>query len=196
MVAGTDAGSPPPTDAAEPPDSNYDPVAGNAFEGDLIFDDARMMRLDGDMLRAGSTPCRAPVLARVYHVFDGDTIEVTALDGSLDKHVRLIGVDTPEIAHSPTPADCYGPEASVFTQQLQDHLVWLTFDNDCEDRYGRLLAYVHIGGGSGDFWERQLLRRGFATVLTVGSDRSFRTEFESDEAAARAANVGLWSACR
>lgn len=184
-----------PGDGGEPIDSNYDPVAGNPFEGDLIFDDARMMRLDGAMLRAGATPCHAAVLGRVYRVIDGDTIDVTAVDGSLDANVRMIGIDTPEVGRPGVPEDCYGAEASAFTEQLLNHLVWLTFDNDCRDTFDRWLAYVHIGGGAGDFWQRQLLRRGYATVFTVAPNRTYRTVFEDDRAVAESANVGMWAAC-
>ena len=189
-----DAG--PPFDAGTPTDSSYDPVAGNLFEGDLVLDSARMMRLDGAMLRAGASPCRPAMLGRVNRVVDGDTIHVTADDGTFfNLSVRMIGIDTPEIAHPGTPAECYGADAAAFTSRLLDQLVWLTFDNDCFDTFDRLLAYVHIGGGGGDLFQRQLLRRGFATVLTVGGNRTYRTVFEADENAAQAADAGLWAAC-
>lgn len=192
-VPGTDAGG---TDGAVAHDGGgYDPVLGNGFTGPLLLDDDRLSRIDGAGLRAGTSPCHAPVRGRVVRVVDGDTFEFTASDGSLDSSVRIIGVDTPEIAHPPDPADCYGDEASVFTRQLVDRQVWLTFDNECRDDFGRLLAYVHIGAGSGDFFERQLLRRGFARVLTIGANRQYRSLFEDDESAAMSADAGLWSAC-
>jgi len=174
---------------------DYDPVAGNGYDGPLIFDDERVARIDGSMLRAGNSPCRAPILGRVYRVSDGDTVLFTASDGSLDARVRMIGIDTPEIAHDGMPADCYGPEAQDFTEQLVDHTVWLTFDSTCYDSFDRLLAYVHIGSGAGDLWERQLLRRGYARVLTIGANRQFRGQFEDDESTAMSEDAGLWSAC-
>lgn len=183
------------SDAGTPLDSSYDPVAGNSFEGELVFDDDRMMRLDGDMLRAGGAPCREPALGRVYRIIDGDTVHVTALDGSFDLRVRLIGIDTPEVGRGGDPSACYADEATVFTAQLMDHLVWLSFDNECFDRFDRLLAYVHIGGGSGDLWERQILRRGFGSAFTVGSNRTYQTVFSADDTAAQSANVGMWAAC-
>lgn len=173
----------------------YDPVAGNGYEGPLIFDDERVARIDGSLLRAGSSPCREPVLGRIYRVTDGDTVQFTAADGSLDARVRMIGIDTPEIAHDGMPTDCYGPEAQAFTEQLLDRTVWLTFDATCFDTFDRLLAYVHIGSGAGDLWERQLLRRGFARVLTIGANRQFRAQFEDDESAAMSEDAGLWGAC-
>lgn len=189
--AGTDAGVG-PTDGG-----GYDPVLGNGFDGPLLLDDDRVARIDGSGLRAGTSPCHEPVRGRVYHVSDGDTFDFTAADGSLDSKVRIIGIDTPEINHPPdtTPTQCYGDEATQFTRQLLDHQVWLTFDRDCRDDFGRLLAYVHIGAGANDFFERQLLRRGFARVLTVAPNSQYRSLFEADESTAMSENVGLWGAC-
>ncbi|HEY8426969.1 MAG TPA: thermonuclease family protein [Sandaracinaceae bacterium] len=180
---------------ADPLDSSYDPVTGNRFEGPLVLDDERVRSLDPSRLPAGDHPCREPVLARVYEVNDGDTFEALGEGVVLDARVRIIGVDTPEVAHPGEPGDCYGNEARAFTSQLTGHLVWLSFDNTCLDPYDRLLAYVHVGSGDGDFWQRQLLRRGYATVLTVGDNRTFAPTFEADEAAAESAGAGLWSAC-
>ncbi len=193
MVPTPDAGS---RDSGVPFDGgDYDPVAGNPFDGPISLDDERIARLDGSGLRAGSAPCREPIRGRVFRVIDGDTVRFTASDGSLEATVRFIGVDTPEVGRDGMPSDCYGDEATVFTEQLLGHDVWLSFDTACTDRFDRLLAYVHIGGGSGDMWQRQLLQRGFARVLTVRPDVQFRATFESDESAAQAADVGLWRAC-
>ncbi len=194
-VPGADGGVP---DGAGPRDGGgYDPVLGNGFDGPLLLDDDRLAAIDGNGLRAGASQCRAPIRGRVYRVVDGDTFHFTAADGTLDATVRMIGVDTPEIAHAspPSPAECYGDEARAFTMQLLDHQVWLTFDNDCYDDFDRLLAYVHVGAGAGDFFERQLLRRGFARVLTIGSNRQYAPIFRDDESAAMSANAGMWAAC-
>lgn len=172
--------------------AGYDPVQGYSFEGPLVLDDDRQRALDSSTLRDGPSPCRPPMLARVQFVNDGDTFEVTAEDGTFAGRVRFIGVDTPELS---APAECYSSEATAFTEQLDGHLVWLTFDNTCFDIYDRLLAYVHVGGGNGDFWQRQLLQRGFATVFTVGDNRNYRAIFEADELAASGARTGLWGAC-
>ncbi|HJL18708.1 MAG TPA: thermonuclease family protein [Sandaracinaceae bacterium LLY-WYZ-13_1] len=187
-VGGDDAG-PDATDAG------YDPEVGNRFTGPLVLDDARMEGIDPSALRAGSAPCRAPILGRVFRVADGDTISVEGLSEVVVLNVRMIGVDTPEVAHEGMPAECYGDEAADFTRQLEGHLVWLTFDEDCTDRFDRTLAYVHVGTGDGDLFERQLLRRGFANVLTIGGNDAYATQFRSDESAAASENAGLWGFC-
>lgn len=176
--------------------TGYDPVRGNCYDTSLDLDDARVMALDGAALPAGPGACRAPVLVRVTNVRDGDTLDVIGVsDPSFMGGVRLIGVDAPEIAHPPEPADCFGNEAQVFTQQLDERLVWLTFDGGCFDPYDRWLAYVHVGSGTGDLWQRQLLRRGFARTLTIPPNDAFAGSLGEDAVAAELASRGLWSAC-
>jgi micrococcal nuclease len=180
-----DAGRPPSADAGD----------GNDFEGTIVLDDDLVRAMDPSTLREGNTPCREPVLVRIYNVTDGDTIDARGEDVVLDAPVRMIGVDTPEVSRGGDPADCYGDEAAAFTEQLQGRLVWLTFDAECFDRFNRLLAYVHIGPGDGDMWERQVLRRGFGTELHIAPNNTYQSLFTSDEATAASQSVGLWDAC-
>jgi micrococcal nuclease len=184
--AGTDSG--PRRDAG-------DPGMGAPFEGEIVLDDARVTAADPELLPQAARPCRAPVLVRVGSVVDGDTMSVTGVSEALDTRVRMIGVDTPEIAHDGMPADCYSTEAQTFSRALSGHLVWLTFDEQCIDPYDRLLAYVHIGPGTQDLWERQLLRRGLARMLIVGRNDALASQFASDVAIAERDDIGLWSAC-
>lgn len=58
----------------------------------------------------------APPLAEVLEVTDGDTIVVRS--GSHTEPVRLLGIDTPEVAHHGQSAECFGPEASDRTAEL------------------------------------------------------------------------------
>lgn len=184
-----DAGMP---DAGAPADAGELPT--NAFTGPLTFNDDALAELDPSTLPAGSTTCREPVLARVEYVVDGDTFQAQGVNAAFSNLVRFIGVDTPEVAHDGMPEECYGDEARAFTEQLEGHLVWLTFDNDCLDTFDRSLVYVHIGSDDGGFWQRQLLRRGFAYQFPFGSTRTFQSQFDSDERAARTADAGLWGA--
>lgn len=147
-----------------------------------------------DDLPQGADPCRAPVVVEVTEAVDGDTLWVHGPAGS--EKVRIIGVDTPEISHNGDPPDCYGPEAAAFTEeQLLGRYVWLTFDGDCEDDYGRTLAYVTSGEGETGFFERLLLQGGWAETMTFSATSTYARTFESDEAAAIAAGEGMWGAC-
>lgn len=166
------------------------------FEGDIVLDDDAMRALDPSTFPATASPCRAPALVRVDWASDGDTINVEIPSTGAIERVRIIGVDTPEVAHAPEAAECFGDEARAFTTALVDHYVWLTFEQACLDTYDRTLAHVHVTAAPSGSWARQLLRRGLATVLVVSPNRAFESLLESDESIARAASRGLWDVCR
>src|SRR5215831_174976 len=77
-------------------------------------------------------------LARIDHVADGDTVDLTN-----DAKVRLVQIDTPEVYFSP---ECYGRQASAVTKRLlpPGTAVRLVREpaTDSVDSYGRLLRYV------------------------------------------------------
>jgi micrococcal nuclease len=127
----------------------------------------------------------------VLRVIDGDTF--TALVGGTSQRVRVIGIDTPEVAHGGAPAACYGDQARRFAQAfLTGRTVTLVPGPDPRDRYGRLLARVEVGGVD---YSRELARRGFARTLAIPPDTSDAPELERLVAAARRARAGLWGAC-
>lgn len=175
----------------------YDATVGNVFAGRVEFDDDRVRALPPSALPATGSAL-APQRVTVERVIDGDTIDVVPQGGGDSFRVRLIGVDTPEVSHrdatQDTP-DCYGKEAFAFSELLRNRTVWLTFDQGMLDNNGRTLAYVWIGAGEGDLWQRQLVRRGLATTLTIAPNDHFAAMFEADELAAQSANVGLWADC-
>ena len=127
----------------------------------------------------------------VRKVVDGDTIEV-----SRGERVRLIGVDTPETKDPNRPVGCYGKEASAFIARLlpAGTAVRLVGDVEQRDRYGRLLAYVYRRS-DGLFVNAELLRRGYAQLLTVPPNVAHTDEFVTLARQAREGAQGLWGAC-
>ena len=127
----------------------------------------------------------------VERVVDGDTIVVT---GRI--HVRLIGIDTPESVDPRRPVACFGKEASTFMAALlpKGTAVRLVGDVEQEDTYGRTLAYVYRRE-DGLFVNAELVRKGYANVLTVPPNLAHTDEFEAAARVARIASIGLWSAC-
>ena len=127
----------------------------------------------------------------VERVIDGDTIVVSG-----NRHVRLIGVDTPETVDPNRPVGCFGKEASAFLKTLlpTGAAVRLVGDIEQEDRYGRLLAYVYRRS-DGLFVNAELVRQGFAHVLTIAPNVAHADEFVALARDARNASAGLWSAC-
>jgi micrococcal nuclease len=126
--------------------------------------------------------------ATVVHVDDGDTIDVW-IDGRSER-VRYIGIDAPEIAHDGVGGEQGGEAATRLNQALlRGRRVRLEFDRERRDRYGRLLAYVWVGDVMINV---EMVRRGYARVLTIPPNVRHARRFARAEAAAQAAHRGLW----
>ncbi len=126
----------------------------------------------------------------VTRVVDGDTIEIRpAINGIED--VRLIGVDTPETVDPSTGVQPYGPQASRFTtREFEGEQVQLEFDQEREDQFGRLLAYVHLADGT--LFNETLLRQGYAQLFIVPPNDKYEARFRAAQEEARDAERGLW----
>jgi micrococcal nuclease len=131
---------------------------------------------------------RRATLARVV---DGDTLQLR--DGT---RVRLIGIDTPETVHPDFGDECYGPEASRYTEHLlhPGDGLRLVFDVDRYDRYGRLLAYVYRAADD-LFVNARIVGQGYAYVETVPPNVAHAEQFVRLARVARADGRGLWSRC-
>jgi micrococcal nuclease len=131
--------------------------------------------------------------AQVTRVVDGDTIKVS-VDGRSER-VRYIGMDTPESVKPGSPVECYGKAASELNDKLVGgRTVTLSFDVERRDRYGRLLAYVRRAS-DGLFVNEELVRRGYATTLTIPPNVRYASRFQQLQREARSASRGLWGAC-
>lgn len=137
---------------------------------------------------ASSSECGAKS-GVVVRVLDGDTIELES--GVI---VRYLLVDAPEIAHSASEvSECFGDEAKQANSQLVvGAKVGLDYDEACEDRFGRTLAYVSVADR---MVNRTLIERGYARLLVIPPNDRYADEFEALEADAETRNAGLWGAC-
>lgn len=133
--------------------------------------------------------------ARVVEVVDGDTVRVRLASG-VRRDVRLIGIDTPEVYGG---VQCGGRQASRSLKQILPvgTKVLLVSDpsQDLEDRYDRLLRYVHKVSTGRDV-NRQQVYRGWARVY-VYADNPFNrvTSYRSAQRAADASGRGIWNLC-
>lgn len=127
----------------------------------------------------------------VSNVVDGDTIDVE-IDGETVR-VRLIGVDTPESVHPDESRNTEeGEIASAWTKQLLfGQYVYLEYDVQPEDTYGRRLAYVYLDDGE-TMVNRLLLENGLAQVMTVQPNSKYASEFYELQQKARAQGMGFW----
>jgi micrococcal nuclease len=156
---------------------------------------AAVAALAGGSLLAGGGRAGAggAQVARVVRVVDGDTIVVRV--GGADERVRYIGMDTPEDVKPGTPVQCYSLAAAAANRRLvAGRSVRLVSDAESHDRYGRLLAYVYREP-DGLFVNAELVRRGYARVLTIPPNVAHEAEFRRLARRARAAGRGLWSRC-
>lgn len=123
----------------------------------------------------------------VAYVVDGDTFRTS--DG---ERVRLLGVDAPEIAHENRPGESYGVESARWLKdKIENRYVKLVSGPSPQDKYGRTLAWVYLGGS--ELVNRELLRHGQARLLDrFGLPRELEESLREAEAAARVGRIGLW----
>ncbi|WJY89136.1 thermonuclease family protein [Corynebacterium confusum] len=106
----------------------------------------------------------------VNRVIDGDTIDVRTADG--DKRVRLLNIDTPELARGGHPADCLAEDARDFLADLlpAGTAVRLEYDVERQDKYGRELAGVFLDD---ELVNARIAEEGLAAAMVVGENRKF-----------------------
>ncbi len=128
----------------------------------------------------------APALqGKVVRVSDGDTL-VVQVDPNRQEKVRLVGIDTPEMAQKP-----WGERAKVFTERLAlGKVVRLETDVQPRDQYGRLLAYAYVGK---TFINYELVRQGYAMLLTYPPNVAHVDMFTKAQQQAHQEGKGIWN---
>lgn len=136
----------------------------------------------------GATPPREFV-ARVAEIIDGGTIKIEL--GGRTETVRYIGIDTPEMNHPTKEREPGAPEATEVNRYLvAGQQVRLELDVRERDRDGRLLAYVWVGDR---MVNAEMIRRGYAQLLTVPPNVRHQELFIKLHRDARAQKSGLWA---
>jgi micrococcal nuclease len=150
----------------------------------------RLLPLLLPLLLVAVPAAAAPALeGPVVRVVDGDTIHVRL--GDRVEKVRYIGVNTPEVHHPRKGEEPGGREAAALNRALVDgRRVRLELDAQVRDRHGRLLAYVWVGE---TMINAELVRRGYAQVMTVPPNVRHQALFLGLQREARAAERGLWT---
>ena len=124
---------------------------------------------------------------------DGDTAKFIV--GSEEKTVRFLAIDTPEIAHTKDEVDePFGKEASEYTCNVlkKAQTIYLEYDgnSDKEDKYGRILAFVHVDD---ELLEAKLIEKGYAKVAYIYGDYAYVEELRELELKAKNKKLGIWS---
>jgi micrococcal nuclease len=124
----------------------------------------------------GTTP--SGIAVTVLTVFDGDSMVVGAPGNDLE--VRLLGVNAPE------DGECFSDRARDMLLAMASGDVILVGDE--YDQYGRLLAYVYVGGAN---LNQEMVRAGGA--IAMSTDHPLRADFIAAEQDATLRGVGLWA---
>ncbi|GAV24867.1 thermonuclease [Carboxydothermus islandicus] len=141
--------------------------------------------------------------AKVVKVSDGDTVKVKLSSGK-EIRVRMIGVNTPELSHPELgiKEQPYGKEAFKYTKKVlyPGRIVFLEYDVQKQDKYGRDLAYVWLKKPVKiteeevrvKMFNAQLLLEGYAQVMTVPPNVKYSKLFVKFQKEARENSRGLW----
>jgi len=145
----------------------------------------------------------SPLQATIVRWTDGDTVRAR-LSASVVR-IRLIGIDTPEVSASERAARqaaeinrdvatiiALGRVAKAAAERLAPSgmAVRVELDVQTHDRYGRLLAYLWLHDGR--MVNEELVRGGYAMVLTIPPNVKYADRFVRAQREARAAGRGLW----
>ena len=125
---------------------------------------------------------------KVSRVTDGDTI--TVRDGRVEKTIRLVGIDAPEVSHKKREP------GQPYSQQATKHLAGVVLNKTLDikeyghDRYGRTLGEVFLDSRNVNL---EMVDAGFAEVYrgdpALGQDLA---SYWKAEEQARAAKRGMW----
>lgn len=123
---------------------------------------------------------------RLRRAIDGDTLLLE--DG---RKLRLIGINTPELAHDQASEQAGAGEALRFASHfLASRRLYIQQERDAHDRHGRLLAHVYREDGAS--LEYALLRAGLALFIAIPPNIARLDCLVSAESEARRAAEGLW----
>ncbi|MFN3477335.1 MAG: thermonuclease family protein [Candidatus Methylomirabilales bacterium] len=129
----------------------------------------------------------AALPVKVKRVIDGDTILLQN-----GERVRYIGINAPEVNHSPRGAEPLGREAKEANRRLvEGKRVRLEFDSERRDKYGRLLAYVFLEDGT--FVNGWLVERGLAKAVSYPPNLKYQDLLKKLEQEARKKQLGVWA---
>ncbi|MGM0437752.1 MAG: thermonuclease family protein [Bacillota bacterium] len=122
----------------------------------------------------------------ITKVIDGDTVKTKR-----GVTIRLIGIDTPEINWDTGAADFYGYKALKFSNKhLLNEKVYLEYDKDKKDDYGRQLAYIYLQNG--ELFNLKLLEKGYAHLLIVEPNNKYQEKFKKIAKKTREEKIGIW----
>jgi micrococcal nuclease len=142
----------------------------------------------------------------VIKLYDGDTIGCDFNgNGRIDnqaEHVRLLGIDTPEMHYSRKNKtgknQPFAKEAMDFVQaKAMGKPVTLLYDERPFDKYDRRLAYVYVGKNvptitTNHSLNQQLVEEGLAKLMFIPPNQLGLSTLKQAEVQAKEKHLGLW----
>lgn len=122
----------------------------------------------------------------VEKVTDGDSIE--AVIRGTREHIRLIGIDAPELRQRP-----WGKKAKKYLEELVAVSGWevgIEYDVEKRDQYNRVLAYLWTRDGK--LINEEMLRSGLAVLLTFPLNVKHIDRLRAAQVIARENKTGIW----
>ena len=127
-----------------------------------------------------------PVLVRYVH--DGDSLVLAD-----NKKIRLIGINTPEIAYQDQPTQALAIKARDRLRQLlfqHGNRARLIYGDQQQDRHGRNLAHLWLADDSN--LAARLLREGLAWSVAIPPNIRYLDCYLEAEQTARKGSRGVW----
>jgi len=126
---------------------------------------------------------------RIKYVIDGDTVVLTD-----NRHIRLIGINTPELSHNKNQPSEEGAEAAkeMLVQLLSNQAqIQLHYEKERLDRHGRTLAHIYLNNGLNI--QAEMLKQGFAIPLRITPNLSLADCYAASSLIAKEEKRGLWA---
>ncbi len=162
-------------------------VAGDIYRH--IDSQGRVTYSDTPSTDAHRLQINAQVKRRLYQVekvYDGDTI---MLEGGL--HVRLLGVNTPEIQSRVRSEEPGGIAAKEWLQKLlKEQTIFLEHDEEKKDKYKRKLAHVFLPNGK--HVNLALLENGLGTLSIIPPNLRYANKLIQAQQHAEKKKLGIW----
>ena len=124
--------------------------------------------------------------SHVSKVIDGDTLILSS-----GQHVRLLGINAPELTRKNKQGEAGGYDAYVWLEkQVEKKSVALEFDQQRQDKYGRQLA--HIFTLDGKHVNLDMVRNGYAIASIIPPNVKYTRALLLAQEAAERQQLGLW----
>jgi len=143
------------------------------------------------------------ISATVIRVIDGDTLKI-AINKKIES-LRLIGIDAPEsrknkkayrdISRMNKDLDTIikmGKQSTEYVKTLlkPGDIIFVEFDIQLRDKYGRLLGYIYLDDGI--MLNEEILKAGYATLTTIPPNVKYVSKFYQAYLYAKKNKKGLW----